>query len=107
MKYLSLSIQKLYLLLSVIDFVATRWNPGNLFVHAYSWNSPLLLPTRQQQQLQQKPPPRIHPNRFITRQYYNHRQGIHSTSSSLRVQRDPLIMMPSQTPMVPYKVCFS
>ena len=101
---------KIFFILSTVALVAgptIRWNArtnfdvsnndnvntGVVVVHSYSLK-PVIL-SRQYQKC---------PNSFTTRRHHNPRGHDATSTTSICLQRDPLIMMPSQTPMVPYKV---
>ena len=116
-KSLLLPTQKICFVLSLVIVISMRWNdetgfqilPPNSFgsVFVSSFRSTSVTLSKQQHQ-QQKIPNQI-PSKEFNRWGYNHHHHQHGTSStrsmSRYAHRDPLIMMPSQTPMVPYKVC--
>ena len=112
---------KLCIFLSLVILISSRWNDdtGNFDIHpgsnnvrgfvvqSFSWNSlqqrrsprPQLKQQQQQQQLQ------IQSNLLLRLFHQLHDTTTRSKSLALYAFRDPLVMMPSQTPMVPYKVC--
>ena len=113
-----LPTQKICFVLSLVIVISMRWNdetgfqilPPNSFgsVFVSSFRSTSVTLSKQQYQ-QQKIPNQIPSKEFIRWGYNHHHHHQHGTSStrsmSRYAHRDPLIMMPSQTPMVPYKVC--
>ena len=114
-----LPTQKICFVLSLVIVISMRWNdetgfqilPPNSFgsVFVSSFRSTSVTLSKQQYQ-QQKIPNQIPSKEFIrwgyNHHHHHHQHGTLSTRSMSRyAHRDPLIMMPSQTPMVPYKVC--
>ena len=114
-----LPTQKICFVLSLVIVISMRWNDetrfqihspnsfGSVFVSSFRSTSVTL--SKQQQQQHHKIPNQIASKDFNRWGYNHHHHGQYGTSStrsmSRYAHRDPLIMMPSQTPMVPYKVC--
>ena len=112
------TMQKLCIFLSLVILISTRWNDdtGNFDIHygsnnvrgfvvqSFSCNS-LQQQQRRSPQLQIKQQSQIQSNAFIPLYHRLHDATTRSKSLVLYAIRDPLVMMPSQTPMVPYKVC--
>jgi hypothetical protein len=107
-------MKKCYIILSLaIVLTAKRWCQS---VHSFSWNSFVLRsrspPTVPLQQQHQQSHIYLSNSAFTRLRYRQKHQMTTTTTTAttrsmalrLHAFRDPLIMMPSQTPMVPYKV---